>query len=78
MAAEGQSDKMASDLEVRTRQKSIVEFLSVGKIAPIDIHLCLLNTYRDQTVDVSTGQWWVLCLISGDSDRHNLCWCRFS
>ena len=65
MTAEGQSDKMASDMEVHMKQRCVIEFLHVEKIAPNDIHRCLLNIYRDQIVDVSTGGGW---FSSGDSD----------
>ena len=54
MTAEGQSDKMASDMEVRMKQMCVIEFLHAEKIAPSDIHQRLLNVYGDQTVDVST------------------------
>jgi len=57
MTAEGHSDKMASDVEVRMKQRCITEFLHVEKIAPNDIHRCLLNVYGDQTLDVSTVRW---------------------
>ena len=50
MAAEGQSDRMASDMEVR---RCVTEFFHEEKIAPIDIHQHLLNVYGDQTVYVS-------------------------
>jgi hypothetical protein len=50
MTAEGQSDKLASDIEVRMKQKCAIEFLNAEKIAPIDIHRCFLNVYGDQTV----------------------------
>ena len=63
MTAEGQSDKMASDMEVRVKQ-----ILHAEKIAPNDIHRRLLNVYGDQTVDVSTVRQWVACFSSGDSD----------
>jgi hypothetical protein len=53
MTAEGQSDKMASDMELRMKQMCVNEFLCVEKIAPSDIHWCLLNVKGDQTVDVS-------------------------
>ena len=36
--------------------------------APSDIHRCLLNIYRDQTVDVSTVREWVACFSSGNND----------
>jgi len=71
MTAEGQSDKMASDMEVRMKQRYVTEFLHAEKIAPNDIHRRLLNIYRDQTVDVSTVRQWVACFSSGDSDMKD-------
>ena len=53
MAAEGQSDKMASDMEVCTEQRCGTEFLHVDKMALTGIHQCLLIP-GDKTVDVST------------------------
>ena len=47
IAAEGQSDKMVSDMEVHMKQRCATEFLHVEKIAPIDIHQSLLNIYGD-------------------------------
>jgi len=39
MAAEGQSDKMVSDMEVQMKQSYVIEFLHAEKkIAPIDVH----------------------------------------
>ena len=67
MTAEGQSDRMASDMEVRMKQRCVTEFLHAEKIAPNDIHRCLL-VYGDQTVDVSTVRRWVARFNSGDSD----------
>jgi len=43
MAAEGQSDKMVSDMEVDMKQRKGSELLHVEKTAPTDIHWCLLN-----------------------------------
>ena len=68
MTAEGQSDKMASDMEVCMKQRCVIEFLHVEKNAPNDIHRRLLNVYGDQTVDVSTVRQWVTRFSSGDSD----------
>ena len=51
MAAEGQSDKMVSDMEVQMKQRCGTEFFHVEKMTPTDIHRCLLNAYGDQTVD---------------------------
>ena len=41
--AEGQSDKMASDMEVRMKQRRVTGFLHVEKIAPNNIHQRFLN-----------------------------------
>ena len=53
MAAGGQSDKKASDIELHMKQRCVTEFLHAGGMAPIDIHQCLLNTDEGQTVGVS-------------------------
>jgi len=42
---------MTSDVEVRMKQRCVIEFLHVEKMASIDIYLCLLSVYGDQTVD---------------------------
>ena len=38
MAAEGQSDKMAFDMEVHVKQRRVIEFLDVEKMTAADIH----------------------------------------
>jgi len=68
VTAEGQPHKMASDMEVRMKQRCVIEFLHAEKIAPNDIHQRLLNVYGDQTVDVSTVRRWAACFSSGESD----------
>ena len=60
MAAEGQTDKMASDMEMHTKRRCIIEFLHAEKMAPTDIHRHLVNVYGDQKVEVSTVRWWVV------------------
>ena len=77
MAAEEQSDKMASDMEVHMKQKYMAEFLHTEKkkTASNDINQHLLNFYGEQGVDVSTVRGWVVCFSTGD--RCHLRWCRF-
>ena len=58
MAAEGQSDKMVSDMEMHIKQRRVTEFLHVEKTAPIVIHRQLLNVYGDPPGDVSTMREW--------------------
>ena len=48
-AAEGQSDNMATNVEVCMKQSCGTEFKKKKKIALIDIHPPLLNTDGDQT-----------------------------
>jgi len=38
MAADGQSDRVASGKEVDMKQRCVTEFLHVEKMAPSDIH----------------------------------------
>ena len=60
MAAEGQSDRMVSDVEVGMKQRHVIKFFHAEKkMAPTDFHLQLLRVCRDQTVDVSTVRWVV-------------------
>jgi len=50
VTVEGQSDRMASDMEVHAKQRCATEFLREENIWPMDIHWCLLNAYEDQTL----------------------------
>jgi len=66
MAAEGQSDKMTSDMEEHMKQRCVTEFLHVEKMAPTDIHWHLLNIDGNQTVDVNTvgNEWCVSAVVT--------------
>jgi hypothetical protein len=83
MTAKGQSDKMTSNMEVRMKQRCVIEFLHAEKIVSNNINRRLLNIYGDQTVDVSTVRRWVARFSSGDSnvkDNSTVRWwvARFS
>lgn len=43
-AAEGQSDKVASDIKVHVEKRCVLEFLLAEKIAFTDMHQHLLNS----------------------------------
>ena len=77
MAAEGQCDTTASDMEVHIDQRYGIEFLHVDKSAPIDIHGHPLNNDGDPAVDVSTARRWVVRFSSDDSSSAHLHWGRF-
>jgi len=67
MAAEEQTDRMMSDMEVHMKYRNVTEFLHQGNKAPIDIHQHLLNVYGEQTMYVNTVRWWVVHFSSGNS-----------
>ena len=70
-AAEGQSDKMASDIYAPIKQRRVTEFLHAQKMATADTDQWLLNFYGDQTVDMSTVKQWVVHFSSGEMyDRY--------
>ena len=72
MAAEGQSDKIVSDMEACMKQRCIIEFLCVEKMAPTDIHGHLLSTGDQRVdVDVSTVRRWVIRFSSGDTGSES-------
>jgi len=68
MVAEGQSETIASDIQVHVKQMCATEFLHVEKIVPTDINWCLLNVYGDQPGDVSRVGWWVVHFSCVDSN----------
>jgi hypothetical protein len=51
VAAAEQSIKIASDIEVLTKQRCVIEFLTAEQIAPTDIHRRFLKVYGDDTVE---------------------------
>ena len=48
-----------ADIDVRIRQRSVVEFLTAEGEMPIRLHERLKNVYGDATVDVGTVRRWV-------------------
>ena len=48
-----------ADVDVRIRQRSVIEFLTAEGEIPIRIHERLKNVYGYATVDVSTVRRWV-------------------
>ncbi|PNF39785.1 hypothetical protein B7P43_G03494, partial [Cryptotermes secundus] len=71
IATAEQSTKMVSDIEVRMKEKCVIEFLTAKQIVPIDIHRHLLKVYRDNTVDVSTVIRWAVYFNSGKIEVHD-------
>ena len=67
MAAEGHSDRMASDVEVHMKQKCVIEFRHAEKNAATDIHWRLLNVDGDHPEAVITTRQWVVHFNSSNS-----------
>ena len=59
---------MVSDVEVCMKQRCVLEFLHMGKMAPSGINRHLLNVFGGRTVDVRTVRQWVVRFSSGDSN----------
>ena len=49
-----------ADIDVRIRQRSVIQFLTTEGEMPIRIHERLKNLYGDATVDVSTIRRWLI------------------
>ena len=45
--------------DVRFKQRAVIEFLTVEKAPPIEIHTRMQTVYGDQCVDVNTVRRWV-------------------
>ena len=45
--------------DVRFKQPAVIEFLTVEKVPPIEIHRRMQAVYGDKRVDVSTVSRWV-------------------
>ena len=69
MVVEGQSDRMASVMEMWMKQRCVTEFLYAEKVAYTDLIRCLLNTDEDHLVDMSTVRQRVVQFSSGISDN---------
>lgn len=62
MAAEGQSDGVASDKEAHMKQRCVIEFLHKEKNALVDIHWCLMNIDGEPNSGYEhseMGRWYV-------------------
>ena len=51
---------------IRFKQRAVVEFLTLGKVPPIEIHRRMQAVYGDQCVDVSTVRRWVRRFKDGE------------
>ena len=55
--------------DVRFKQRAVIEFLTMEKVLPIEIHRRMQAVYGDQCVDVSTVRCWVRRFKDGEMGR---------
>jgi len=58
--------------DVRFKQRAVIEFLTVEKFPPIEIHRRLQAVYGDQCVNVSTVRRWVRRFKDGKLGQADL------
>ena len=77
MAAEGHSDRMAPDMEVRVEQSGGTEFLHAEKMAPTDIHQRLWTFMEtEQWVWAQRGCGWCTSAVATIAAGY-LTYCTF-
>jgi transposase len=59
---------MADVVDVRTRQRAVIEFLTAEGSSPIEIHRRLRSVYGEDAIDVSSVRHWVRRFKSGEKD----------
>jgi len=58
--------------DVQFKQRAVIEFLTAGKVPPIEIHRRTQVIYGDQCVDVSTVRRWVRQFKDGEVGKADL------
>ena len=58
--------------DVWFKQRAVIEFLTVEKVPPIEIHIRMQAVYGDQCVDVSTVRRWVKQFKHGELGQAGL------
>jgi transposase len=60
---------MADVVDVRSRQRVVIEFLTAEGSSPIKIHRRLRSVFGEDTIDVSSVRSWVRHFKSGEYDN---------
>ena len=58
--------------DVRIKECAVIEFLTAGKVPPIEIHRRMQAVYGDRCVDVSTVRRWVRRFKEGELGQADL------
>jgi len=70
-------DQMASDMKVHIKQRCVIEFLHVEKMASTDFYQCFLKTYEKQTMAAKYSEAVGAVSTVTTATVGHLCWCRF-
>ena len=65
-------NEMEEFSDVQFKKRTVIEFLTVGKVPPIAIHRRMQVIYGDQCVDVSTVRRWVRRFKDGELGQADL------
>ena len=58
--------------DVWFKQHAVIEFLTAGKVPPIEVHRRMQAIYGDQCVDVSAVRHWVRQFKDGELGQTDL------
>jgi len=58
--------------DILFKQRAVIEFLTAGKVPPIEIHRRMQAVYGDQCVDVSTVRRWVRRFKDGELGQTDM------
>ena len=58
--------------DLRFKRRAVIEFLTVEKVPPIEVHRRMQAIYGDQCVDVSTVRRWVRRFKDGELGHADL------
>ena len=72
MTAEGQSDKLASDMEVRMKQRCVIEFLHAENIAPNEIGCNALEAMVATLEYCKVWARWVPRMLKQEHKEHHV------
>lgn len=64
---------MATGMDVRLKQRAVIEFLTAEGCVPVDIHRRMSAVYGEACVDVSTVRRWARCVKTGNPVMTSLC-----
>ena len=64
MAAEGQTDRMVSDMEVCMERRCVTELFHVEKMAPVDLQLMIAERLWRPNSGCEYNAGWLMCFSS--------------